>query len=44
MEKTKCFCGNEIEIDYKDSYNLDKEKDVLEKIMDGSFLTIECKF
>ncbi len=44
MEKLKCFCGNEIEIDYKDSYNLDSEKDILEKIMDGSFLTFECKF
>lgn len=44
MEKLKCFCDNEIEIDYKKNYDLDKEKDVLEKILDGSFLNFKCKF
>lgn len=44
MNVITCKCEKTIEIDIPDRYNLSEQPQILEEILDGTFLTIECPY
>jgi hypothetical protein len=41
-QKTHCPCNNIFSIDYDEELNLDTNSDIIEKIMDGTFMNYKC--
>lgn len=42
MKTITCYCENTFKVDIPDIIDLNKEPDVVDKILDGSFLSITC--
>ena len=41
-KKITCLCENSFEIDINEEFDLDKETEILNKILDGTFLNFAC--
>lgn len=42
MRKITCLCEYSFEINFPEHVDLEKEKDVMDKILDGNFMTVNC--
>ena len=42
MKKISCFCGNEFEVDFPETADLDNHPEFTEQILNGTFLTAAC--
>ncbi len=43
MKHIYCNCGNEIQIDFPESFNLAQDPDIVNNILDGSFMSVRCE-
>jgi len=39
-----CLCGTNVQIEYNEEIDLDKDSQALEKILDGTFMSYKCGF
>ena len=43
-QNIKCLCGTNFQVEYEDEIDLDKTPDVLDKILNGSFMSYSCLY
>ena len=42
MKKITCYCEKTFEKDIDDSFDMDKQPDIYEKILNGTFMSVQC--